>query len=69
MATKEKKNSKGELKDLKVGELEKKIASLREEVRVINFKMEGSRSKNVKELANLKKQIARALTEMNKNKN
>jgi ribosomal protein L29 len=34
-------------------------------MRVIRFKAEGSKSKNVKELANLKKQIAKVLTEIN----
>jgi len=60
------KNNKENLKEMKKGELEKKLASLREEVRVIRFKTEGSKSKNVKELANLKKQIAKVLTEINK---
>jgi ribosomal protein L29 len=61
MATKKKDN----LKDLKGGELIKKLASLREEVRTIHFKAEGSRSKNVKEMSVLKKDIARVLTAMN----
>jgi len=47
-------------------ELEKKLVLLREEVRAIRFKSEGARSKNVKELGNLKRQIARVLTEINK---
>ena len=46
-------------------ELQKKLILLREEIRVIIFKSEGSRSKNVKELKNLKKEIARVLTEIN----
>ena len=50
-------------------DLSKKIVTLREEVRVIRFKAEGSKSKNVKETATLKKEIARVLTEMNKNNN
>jgi ribosomal protein L29 len=33
---------------------------------VIHFKAEGSKSKNVKEAGILKRQIARALTELNK---
>ncbi len=60
MTTKKKYN----LRDLKRGELEKKLAGLREELRMIHFKAEGSRSKNVKELGSLKKQIARILTQM-----
>ncbi len=62
MATKKEKEN---LKGIKEGELEKKVVSLQEEARSIRFKSEGSRSKNVKELANLKKQIARVLTQMN----
>ena len=53
-------------KEMKKDELEKKLALLREEVRIIRFKAEGSKSKNVKELSNLKKQIARIFTEINK---
>ena len=48
-------------------ELLKKLAGLREEIRLDHFKAEGSKSKNVKEISGLKKQIARALTELNKN--
>ena len=63
---KTKKNSKEDMKGGSKGELGKKLATLREEVRVIHFKAEGSRSKNVKELAGLKKNIARVLTAMKK---
>jgi ribosomal protein L29 len=59
------KKTKDNLKDLKGGELDKKLAQLREETRAINFKAEGSRSKNVKEMSALKKQIARVLTQIN----
>lgn len=52
-------------KEVKDGELKKKLSALREEERVIHFKSEGARSKNVKELKNLKKNIARILTELN----
>jgi ribosomal protein L29 len=62
------KSKKENLKDMKEGELAKKLAILQENVRVIRFKAEGSRSKNVKELANLKKEIARILTAMNSKK-
>jgi len=51
---------------MKENELQKKLTLLQEEVRVIRFKAEGSKSKNVKELSGLKKQIARILTEINK---
>ena len=46
-------------------ELEKKLVSLRESVRIIKFKTKGAKSKNVKELATFKKEIARILTEIN----
>ena len=58
---KKKENFKG----MKKEELIKKLALLREEVRVIRFKAEGSKSKNVKKLSTLKKQIARILTFIN----
>jgi ribosomal protein L29 len=59
MATK-----KDNLKAMGSGELEKKLKTLEESLRVIRFKAEGSKSKNVKEAAVLKKQIARILTAM-----
>lgn len=59
MATK-----KENLKGMKKEELVKKLAEAREALRSIRFKAEGSKSKNVKEGATLKKQIARLLTEM-----
>jgi len=62
------KNTKENLKGMKKGELEKKLAILRENVRVIRFKAEGSKSKNVKEPANLRKDIARILTALNNTK-
>ncbi|MFA6353693.1 MAG: 50S ribosomal protein L29 [Candidatus Paceibacterota bacterium] len=60
------KNNKVNFKEMKKDELEKKLISLREEIRVIKFRTEGSKSKNVKELATLRKQIAKVLTEINK---
>ncbi len=60
------KNNRENLKGMKGGELEKKLAILRENARVIRFKAEGSKSKNVKELSTLRKDIARILTELNK---
>ncbi len=62
MATKNKKENS---KVANENDLDKKLATLREEVRIIRFKAEGSKSKNVKELATLKKEIARVLTSMN----
>jgi len=56
--------------NLKEGNLTEKLAVLRESVRVIRFDKSGTKSKNVKDLGNKKKEIARILTEMNKsNKN
>ena len=54
-------NLKGQDKD----ELKGKLISLQDSFRVLKFKIEGSKSKNVKEIGNLKKQIARVLTEIN----
>ncbi|OGI95407.1 50S ribosomal protein L29 [Candidatus Nomurabacteria bacterium RIFCSPLOWO2_01_FULL_42_17] len=60
------KTKKENFKDMKKDELLKKLAILQENARVIRFKAEGSRSKNVKELLNLRKDIARILTVVNK---
>jgi ribosomal protein L29 len=60
------KNKKENFKEMGKDELIKRLATLREEVRVIRFKTEGSKSKNVKEIATLRKQIAKVLTEINK---
>ncbi len=62
------KNKKENLKEMKTDELKKQLADLREELRAIHFKTEGSRSKNVKEASTLKKKIARILTELNHKK-
>lgn len=51
------------------GELEKKLKVSEDNIRVIRWKAEGSKSKNVKEVASLKKDIARILTEMSARKN
>lgn len=59
------KNKKDNLKDVKKSELLKKLAILQENARVIKFKAEGSKSKNVKELSTLRKDIARVFTELN----
>jgi ribosomal protein L29 len=60
-----KKNSKVSYKEMNKEDLQKELVILRENLRVIHFKAEGSRSKNVKEAATFKKQIARILTELN----
>ncbi len=55
---------------LKEGDLTKKIAELRDKISSIAFNKSNSKVKNVKELASLKKDLARLLTENNKsNKN
>jgi ribosomal protein L29 len=56
------------LKGMSQVELEKKLADLRENVRVLRFKMEGSKPKNVKQFASLRKQVAKVLTEINRAK-
>ena len=58
-----KKNDK--LKGMTKTELGKEVFSLREKIRDIRFKAEGSKSKNVKESLSLRKQIARVLTAIN----
>jgi len=64
MAKKDKENLKG----MKVDELKKKLVDMQENLRVLRFKMEGSKSKDVKESAKLKKEIDKVLTEINKKK-
>ena len=59
------KNKNNNLKSMSDLELKKELVVLEDNVRVIRFKTEGSRSKNVKELASLRKQIARVLTFLN----
>lgn len=59
------KTKKENLKGMKMEDLNKKVAALREDVRVFNFKAQGSKPKNVKEVSHTKKQIARVLTEIN----
>ncbi len=56
------------LKGIKIDELKKKLLDLRENIRILQFKAQGSKSKNVKESATLRKQIARILTEINRKK-
>jgi len=56
------------LKGMKISELKKKLLDLEENMRILRFKAQGSKSKNVKEFATLRKQIARVLTEINHKK-
>jgi ribosomal protein L29 len=53
------------LKEMNKDELNGKVAVLQESLRALKFKTEGSKSKNVKESASIRKQIARVLTEIN----
>jgi ribosomal protein L29 len=62
------KKNKINFKNMKKDELEKELLVLRESLRAIHFKAEGSKSKNVKENQTIKKQIARILTEINSKK-
>jgi len=55
-------------KGMKMGELTKKLADLKEQIRAMHFKSEGARSKNVKEATTLKKEVARVLTLINQAK-
>ena len=58
---------KDNLKGMKKEELVKEVVTLKEQIRVLRFKSEGSKSKNVKEALGLRKKIARAMTIMNQN--
>ena len=55
-------------KEMKADELKKKLAELRESIRLIHFKSEGAKSKNVKEGKTIKRQVAQILTEINASK-
>ncbi len=62
------KKKKDNLKDITESELKKKLVILQENARLIRFKAEGSKSKNVKELGTLRKNIARVMTQLNSKK-
>ncbi len=47
-------------------ELEAELRSKKESLRAFRFGMSGSKTKNVKEGRNLRKDVARIMTEMNK---
>ena len=53
------------LKMLKTDELQKNLIDLKEQIRVIRFRGQGAKAKNVKEVATLKKKVAQTLTELN----
>ncbi|HUO55901.1 MAG TPA: 50S ribosomal protein L29 [Candidatus Paceibacterota bacterium] len=56
--------SKNEFKGKTSEQLTKEISDMREKLRVIRFGGAGSRSRNVKESRGVRKDIARALTEL-----
>ena len=51
-----------DLKGMKTEEMKRTLTMLKEELRTLRFKAEGSKSKNVKEEAGIKKNIARVMT-------
>jgi ribosomal protein L29 len=55
-------------KDMSIEQIQKEVAAKREALRAFRFGTAGSRSKNVKEGRNLRKEIARLLTELNSRK-
>lgn len=55
-------------KDMSIEQIQKEVAAKREALRTFRFGAAGSRSKNVKEGRNLRKEIARLLTELNSRK-
>jgi len=59
------KKTEENLKGMKTEELKTKLLNLEESMRVLRFKAQGAKSKNVKEFATLRKQVARVLTEIN----
>lgn len=55
-----------DLKNKKENELKQMLKEKREALRVFKFAMSGSKTKNLKEGKNLKKDIARIMTVLNK---
>jgi len=55
-----------ELKDKKKDEINKLLLAVREDIRKARFGNSGSKTKNVKEIKNHKKTVARILTVINK---
>lgn len=55
------------LKELSEADLSKKIAELREKIRTDKFQTEGGKTKNVKAVKEVKRDIARMLTILNTN--
>ncbi len=59
---------KHSLKDHSVADLTKLVQDKREELRSLRFSVAGSKNRNVKLGKTLKKEVARALTELNARK-
>jgi ribosomal protein L29 len=57
---------KTDLKNHSAEDLRKLVEEKREELRHLRFAVAGSKNRNVKQAATLRKQIARALTELQK---
>ena len=60
--------AKNELTNETPETLQKMIADKREALRVFRFEGEGSRRRNVREARNLRREVARVMTEMNARK-
>lgn len=58
-----------DFKKKSVKDLEKQIREKREELRAFRFKSAGSRTRNVREGRNTRKEIAQILTELNQRSN
>lgn len=56
------------LKEKKIEELMKDLATRREELRGIRFNIAGSKARNVKQSKALRREVARILTEINRRK-
>ena len=54
-----------EMKGKTVEHLTKEVSDMQEKLRVMRFGGAGSRSRNVKEVAGIRREIARAQTELN----
>lgn len=55
---------KNEFKKQDIPQLEKNISDMRESLRVFRFAGAGSRTRNVREGRNMRRDVARALTEL-----
>ncbi len=58
-------SKKNSLKDHSVTDLNKLVTNKREELRTLRFSVAGSKNRNVKQGRTLRKEVARALTELN----